>query len=101
MKTARSAKLVKIATARSFTRKLSSQPKIVWTYTDEAPALATFALLPVVQRFCGPAGLAVEVATRTQEHGGRDVLGRPGGWKSSRVSWGCYGRQDDLVTYPF
>ena len=43
-------------------RGLASQPKIVWTYTDEAPALATFALLPVVQRFCAPAGLAVETA---------------------------------------
>jgi isocitrate dehydrogenase len=43
-------------------RNMSSQPKIVWTYTDEAPALATFALLPVVQRFSKPAGLAVELA---------------------------------------
>ena len=32
------------------------------TYTDEAPALATFALLPVVERFTKPAGLAVEMA---------------------------------------
>ena len=29
---------------------------------DEAPALATFAFLPVIQRFCKPAGLAVELA---------------------------------------
>ena len=40
----------------------SAQNKIVWTYTDEAPALATFALLPVVQRFCAPAGLAVRAS---------------------------------------
>ena len=32
-------------------RRLASTSKIVWTYTDEAPALATFALLPVVKRF--------------------------------------------------
>ena len=32
----------------------------MWTYTDEAPALATFALLPVIERFTKPAGLAVE-----------------------------------------
>merc|ERR1719174_1930375 len=37
-------------------RAMSTQPKIVWTYTDEAPALATFALLPVVERFTKPAG---------------------------------------------
>jgi len=47
---------------RALTRTLATQPKIVWTYTDEAPALATFALLPVVNRFCGPAGLAVETS---------------------------------------
>ena len=40
----------------------TSQPKIVWTYTDEAPALATFALLPVVERFAKPAGLTVDCA---------------------------------------
>ena len=44
------------------TRGLASQPKIVWTYTDEAPALATFALLPVVKRFTNPAGLDVALS---------------------------------------
>ena len=43
-------------------RGMSTQPKIIWTYTDEAPALATFALLPVVQRFVKPSGLAVELS---------------------------------------
>jgi isocitrate dehydrogenase len=57
----RPAKLAKVA-SRMGARGLASQPKIVWTYTDEAPALATFALLPVVQRFCAPAGLAVETS---------------------------------------
>jgi isocitrate dehydrogenase len=57
-RTAKHAKLARGAMARG----LSSKPKIVWTYTDEAPALATFALLPVVQRFCAPAGLAVETS---------------------------------------
>ena len=41
---------------------MPASPTIIWTHTDEAPALATFALLPVVQRFCGPAGLAVETS---------------------------------------
>ena len=57
-----SSKLATRAAKRLSTRGMASQPKIVWTYTDEAPALATFALLPVVQRFCKPAGLAVETS---------------------------------------
>ena len=59
----RRAKVAKtLASRAAHARGLASQPKIVWTYTDEAPALATFALLPVVQRFCAPAGLAVETS---------------------------------------
>ncbi|MGO9485359.1 MAG: NADP-dependent isocitrate dehydrogenase [Rhodomicrobium sp.] len=34
--------------------------KIVWTKVDEAPALATYSLLPIVQAFTGVAGVAVE-----------------------------------------
>jgi isocitrate dehydrogenase len=34
--------------------------KIVYTYTDEAPALATHSLLPVLQAFADKAGVAVE-----------------------------------------
>jgi isocitrate dehydrogenase len=36
--------------------------KIVWTHTDEAPALASYALLPVIKKFTDPAGIAVETA---------------------------------------
>jgi hypothetical protein len=36
--------------------------KIWWTLTDEAPALATHAFLPVVRRFCGAVGVSVESA---------------------------------------
>ena len=43
-------------------RRRGMASKIVWTYTDEAPALATFALLPVIQRFVKPSGLNVELA---------------------------------------
>jgi isocitrate dehydrogenase len=35
--------------------------KIVYTYTDEAPALATHSLLPVVEAFTGAAGVEVEL----------------------------------------
>ena len=43
-------------------RHASTTPKIVWTHTDEAPALASYALLPVVQRFAKAAGVQVETA---------------------------------------
>jgi isocitrate dehydrogenase len=38
-----------------------STPKIAWTKTDEAPALASYSLLPIVQAYAGAAGIAVEV----------------------------------------
>src|SRR5690606_40506055 len=34
--------------------------KIIYTLTDEAPMLATFSLLPIVQAFTRPAGIAIE-----------------------------------------
>ncbi|MFU8888382.1 MAG: NADP-dependent isocitrate dehydrogenase [Trueperaceae bacterium] len=37
-----------------------TSPKIVYTKTDEAPALATYSLLPVVEAFAAAAGVAVE-----------------------------------------
>jgi isocitrate dehydrogenase len=35
--------------------------RIVYTYTDEAPALATHSLLPIVEAFAGAAGVEVEL----------------------------------------
>jgi isocitrate dehydrogenase len=34
--------------------------KVIYTYTDEAPALATHSLLPIVEAFAGKAGVDVE-----------------------------------------
>ena len=36
------------------------EQKIIYTKTDEAPALATYSLLPIVQRFTSAAGIDVE-----------------------------------------
>lgn len=36
--------------------------KIIWTKTDEAPALATYSLLPIVKAFTKTAGIEVETA---------------------------------------
>ena len=35
-------------------------PKIVYTKTDEAPALATYSLLPIVKAFAGTCGVPIE-----------------------------------------
>src|SRR6187431_782668 len=39
---------------------MSAQPIIIYTKTDEAPALATYSLLPIVQAFTKHSGIAVE-----------------------------------------
>src|ERR1043166_6686561 len=38
-----------------------SDLEIVWTKVDEAPALSTFSLLPIVQAFVGADGVKVEL----------------------------------------
>jgi isocitrate dehydrogenase len=38
----------------------TEKPTIIYTQTDEAPALATYSLLPIVQTFAAAAGIAVE-----------------------------------------
>src|SRR3954468_1646838 len=35
--------------------------KVFYTYTDEAPALATHSLLPIIEAFAGAAGVDVEL----------------------------------------
>ena len=35
--------------------------KVIYTYTDEAPALATHSFLPVIEAFAGAAGVDVEL----------------------------------------
>ncbi|WP_371164269.1 NADP-dependent isocitrate dehydrogenase [Buchananella felis] len=49
--------------------------RIIYTYTDEAPALATASLLPIVEAFLRPAG--VEVAVRDISLAGRIVAAFP------------------------
>ncbi len=50
---------------------MSGVPTIIYTKTDEAPALATYSLLPIVQAFTKPAG--IEVETRDISLAGRIV----------------------------
>ncbi|WP_427983378.1 NADP-dependent isocitrate dehydrogenase [Agarivorans sp.] len=49
--------------------------KIIYTLTDEAPALATYSLLPIVQAFTNAAGVAVE--TRDISLAGRIIASFP------------------------
>ncbi|MGB1921853.1 MAG: NADP-dependent isocitrate dehydrogenase, partial [Alcanivorax sp.] len=35
-------------------------PKIIYTITDEAPALATYSFLPIIEKFTSIAGIQVE-----------------------------------------
>jgi isocitrate dehydrogenase len=46
-------------------------PKIIYTLTDEAPALATYSLLPIINTFTKAAGISVE--TRDISLGGRVI----------------------------
>ncbi|MBV8718895.1 MAG: NADP-dependent isocitrate dehydrogenase [Chloroflexi bacterium] len=50
-------------------------PSIIYTYTDEAPALATFSLLPVVQAYASTAGVTLE--TRDISLAGRIIASFP------------------------
>jgi isocitrate dehydrogenase len=52
-----------------------NQPRILYTYTDEAPALATYSLLPIIQAFTRAAGVVVE--TRDISLAGRIMAAFP------------------------
>src|SRR3954469_13722262 len=54
---------------------MPSAPTIIYTKTDEAPALATYSLLPIVQAFTKHAGIAVE--TRDISLAGRIIANFP------------------------
>ncbi|WP_377047465.1 NADP-dependent isocitrate dehydrogenase [Roseibacillus persicicus] len=41
--------------------KIMSTPTIIYTKTDEAPALATYSFLPIIQRFTKSSGINVEL----------------------------------------
>lgn len=40
---------------------MAKTPKIIYTKTDEAPALATYSLLPIVQAFLAPSGIEIGI----------------------------------------
>ncbi len=54
---------------------MTEQAKIIYTLTDEAPALATYSFLPIVQAFAGAANVALE--TRDISLAGRILANFP------------------------
>jgi len=54
---------------------MPAQPTIIYTKTDEAPALATYSLLPIIQAFTKHSGIAVE--TRDISLAGRILANFP------------------------
>jgi len=63
MLAARSSRLLSIgrhARAVPVSMRAMSTPRIIYTETDEAPALATYSLLPIVKTFASKAGISVE-----------------------------------------
>ena len=53
----------------------SKTPTIIYTKTDEAPALATYSFLPIVKAFSGVAGVTIE--TRDISLAGRIIANFP------------------------
>ena len=68
---------------------LMTQAPILYTHTDEAPALATYSLLPIIQAFARAAGLVVE--TRDISLAGRILASFPEDLPADRR------RSDDLA----
>ena len=54
---------------------MSTRPTIIYTFTDEAPALATYSLLPIIQAYTASSGIAVE--TRDISLAGRILANFP------------------------
>src|SRR5471030_3059953 len=54
---------------------MPTRSKIIYTFTDEAPALATYSLLPIVEAFTASADIAVE--TRDISLAGRILASFP------------------------
>lgn len=54
---------------------MTNAPTIIYTITDEAPALATYSLLPIIQTFTNPAG--INVTTQDISLAGRIIANFP------------------------
>ena len=65
----------------------TNDSKIIYTETDEAPALATYSLLPIVQAFTHSAG--VDVETRDISLSGRILANFPEFLEKEQLRLAC------------
>jgi len=72
--------------------------KIIYTETDEAPALATYSLLPIVQAYSRVAG--VEVETRDISLAGRIIANFPDNLKNEQKQADALAELGDLAKTP-
>ncbi len=72
--------------------------KIIYTFTDEAPALATFSLLPIVQAFTKAAG--VEVETKDISLAGRILANFPEKLNASQKLGDALSEMGELAKTP-
>ena len=75
-----------------------SSPKIIYTITDEAPALATRSLLPVIERFTRSSGIRVE--TRDISLAGRILASFPDALTESQRTGDALAELGALATTP-
>lgn len=73
-------------------------PTIIYTHTDEAPALATFSLLPILQAFTRHSGIAVE--TRDISLAGRIIAAFPESLPADRRLGDALAELGALATRP-
>ena len=72
--------------------------KIVWTKTDEAPALATHALLPIVRAYTKGSG--IEVETKDISLGGRIIANFPDKLRDDQKIPDCLAQLGELAKTP-
>lgn len=77
---------------------MSEKSKIIYTLTDEAPALATYSFLPMVQAFTGAANVAVE--TRDISLAGRIIANFPSYLKEDQRIGDALAELGDIAKTP-
>ena len=75
-----------------------ARSKIIYTETDEAPALATYSLLPIVQSFTAAAG--IEVETRDISLSGRIIANFPENLKPEQTLGDALAELGELAKTP-
>ena len=75
-----------------------STPKIIYTHTDEAPALATYSLLPIIRAFTTAAG--VDVETREISLSGRIIANFPDNLRADQRQSNALAELGELTLRP-